>query len=297
MKRILVIGATGLIGRPVAMQLKKDGYQVRVLAREIDKAHLLFDDSFEFVQGDVLMPETISKALENCDGVHISLKGGPTPQSYDQIEHQGTAIVANLSQKAGIDQLTFLSGASTSKENSWFYVPKAKYDAEKAIQESGVDFTIFRASWFMESIPLFIKGSKIIKFGKQISPVHWIAAADFAEMVSKSFSKSEAKNKILYIYGSEKVPLSEAFQTYCATVRPDLQISTMPIWFMKIIAAVSRNAELKDVANLMDYYEEISENADPSETLELFGKPRITLNDWCESQKKAHKEKMSAFTV
>ena len=286
MKRILVIGATGMLGKPVAMQLQKDGYQVRVLARDINKAQVLFKDTFEFVQGDVLRPETISKALENCDGVHISLKGGPTPESYDHIEQKGIATVANLAQKAGIDHLTFLSGASTSKVNSWFYVPKAKYDAENAIQESGVDFTIFRASWFMESIPLFIKDSKIIKFGKQLSPVHWIAAKEYASIVTKSFSISEAKNKILYVYGSENIPLSEAFQVYCTIVRPDLQISTMPIWFMKIIATVSRNAELKDVANLMHYYEKITEDADPSETFELFGKPQITLNEWCQSQKK-----------
>jgi hypothetical protein len=68
-------------------------------------------------------------------------------------------------------------------------------------------------------------------------------------------------------------------------VRPDLQISTMPIWFMKIIAKVSRNEELKDIANLMDYYEKITEDADPSETFDLFGKPQITLNEWCQSQK------------
>lgn len=282
-----------MLGKSVAMQLQKDGYQVRVFARDINKAQVLFDDSFEFVQGDVLRPETISEALENCDGVHISLKGGPTPESYDHIEHKGTAAVANLAQKAGIDQLTFLSGASTSKVNSWFYVPKAKYDAENAIKESGVDFTIFRASWFMESIPLFIKGNKIIKLGKQLSPVHWIAAKEYAGIVSKSFSKSEAKNKILYIYGSESIPLSAAFQTYCTIVRPDLHISTMPIWLMKIIATLSQNAELKDAANLMDYYEKITEDADPSETFELFGKPQITLNKWCKSQKEVSMGKVT----
>jgi uncharacterized protein YbjT (DUF2867 family) len=285
MKRILVIGATGMLGKPVAMQLRKDGCRVRVLARDIKKAQSHFDDTFEFVQGDVQKSETISKAIENCDGIHISLKGGPTPESYDRIEHKGTATVAKIAKEAGIDQLTFLSGASTSKENSWFYIPRAKYDAENAIHESGIDFTIFRASWFMESIPLFIKGNKIIKFGKQLSPVHWIAVSEYANMVSKSFSKDEAKNKILYVYGPESIPLTRAFQTYCKCVRPDLQISTMPIWFMKIISTVSRKTELKDVTNLMAYYETITEKADPSETFELFGKPQITLNKWCQAQK------------
>ena len=42
-----------MLGKPVAMQLRRDGYKVRVLARDIKKAQSRFDDTFEFVQGDV----------------------------------------------------------------------------------------------------------------------------------------------------------------------------------------------------------------------------------------------------
>ena len=284
MERILVIGATGLIGNPVARKLQKDGYHVRVLTRDIQKAQSILGPGFEFVKGDVRQPDTIEKALADCKGVHISLKAGPTPESYDKIEHIGTATVARLAKEAGVERLTFLSGASTSLENAWFYVPKAKYDAERAIQDSGIAYTIFRASWFMESLNLFVKGNRILKIGKQKSPVHWIAAADFAEMVSKSFKTSAAKNKILFVYGPEKFTLLEGFQTYSEIVNPDLRVSTLPIWLTKMIAAVTRNAELKDVSNLMAYYEGITENSDPSETYRIFGIPPTTLNQWCKDQ-------------
>ena len=288
MERILVIGATGMIGLPVARKLQQDGYQVRILARDIHKAQSILGTNFEFMEGDVQQPETVSRALESCYGVHVSLKAGPTPESYDKIEHRGTATVARLAREAGVERLTFLSGASVAKENTWFYVTKAKYDAENTIRDSGVGYTIFRASWFMESLNLFVRGKRILKFGKQKSPVHWIAAADFADMVSKSYRTSAAENKTLYIYGTEKMTLQEGFQTYCRIVNPDLQISTMPIWFAKMIATVSRKAEMKDAANLMAYYETITENADPSETYQLFRKPPTTLIDWCMLQKKKH---------
>jgi nucleoside-diphosphate-sugar epimerase len=49
-KRILVIGATGLLGQPVAFHLKQSGFIVRLMLRNIEK---LFGDDFEFVNGDI----------------------------------------------------------------------------------------------------------------------------------------------------------------------------------------------------------------------------------------------------
>lgn len=285
MKRILIVGATGMIGQPVARKLQQDGYQLRIFTRDIDRAQSLLGKQFEYVKGDVQQPETVFKALENCEGVHVSLKGGPAPESYDRIEHKGTATVARLAKDAGIERLTYVSGASTASENNWFYVPRAKYDAEQAIRDSGIGYTIFRASWFMETLDLFVRGKRIMKFGRQKSLLHWIAAEDFADMVSKSFSTSDAKNKTLYVYGSESRTLQEGLETYCRIVNPELKISTIPIWFMKMHGSVSRNAGLKDVTRLMAYYENISESADPSETYSLFGVPTITLEDWCNYRK------------
>ncbi len=51
-KRILVLGATGLLGKPVAHHLHEAGYVVRILARDIAKAQQLFSESFELVAGD-----------------------------------------------------------------------------------------------------------------------------------------------------------------------------------------------------------------------------------------------------
>lgn len=53
-KRILLIGATGLLGEPVAYHLRRSGFIVRLLVRDIAKAAQLFGDDFEIVQGDFL---------------------------------------------------------------------------------------------------------------------------------------------------------------------------------------------------------------------------------------------------
>lgn len=282
---ILVIGATGMLGEPVARQLVANGYTVRVLTRNPDKAKEKFGKSFEIFEGDVEQPDSLDAALMGCYGVHINLNGGPTPESYDRIEHKGTAAVAFTAAKIGVERLTYLSGTSVRQENRYFYATNAKFQAESAIKDCGVPYTIFRASWFMESLPLFVRDGRASIIGKQPHPVHWAAAADYARMVSNAYQTPDAEDKTLYIYGPEAISMLDALKTYCAVAHPDLRVSSIPVWVIKLMATVTRNGALKDVANLMAYFENFSEDCDPTEANQLLGAPTTTLKQWSEEQK------------
>ena len=283
-KIILVVGATGMLGEPVARQLAADGYSVRVLTTNPAKAKQKFDKPFEIIQGDVEKPATLESALAGCYGVHINLNGGPTPESYDRIEHKGTAAVAFAAIKFGIERITYISGASVRRENRHFYGTDAKFQAEAAIQDCGLAYTIFRPSWFMESLPLFVRNGRASTIGKQPHPVHWVAAADYARMVSKAYQTPAAEDKILYVYGPQAIPILEALKTYCAIAQPDVKVSSTPVWLVKLMATITGNALLKDVANLMAYYENIVEDSDPSEANQLLGAPSTTLQQWSKAQ-------------
>ena len=52
-KRVLVIGGTGLLGSPVTRQLQEDGFQVRIMARDLEKARAQFGEDYELVAGDI----------------------------------------------------------------------------------------------------------------------------------------------------------------------------------------------------------------------------------------------------
>ncbi|MBI5236483.1 MAG: NAD(P)H-binding protein [Deltaproteobacteria bacterium] len=283
---ILVVGATGMLGEPVARQLEKDGYVVRVFARNIEKAKAKLGASFEYVRGDVEEPSSLEKAVKGCFGVHISLKGGPKAEAFDRIEHRGTVNISAVSSKLGVQRITYLSGASVSEENSWFPAAKAKLQAESAIQGSGVPYTIFRATHFMESLPLAVKGNRAFVIGRQPYPVHWLAAGDYARMVSKSFGLPAAANKRFFVYGPQSLTMMEALKKYCSIVHPKARVSTMPIWAMSLIGMVSFNPELRFIAELMGFFEKVRETGDPSEANRLLGAPTTTLDQWCSSRRK-----------
>jgi uncharacterized protein YbjT (DUF2867 family) len=282
---ILIVGATGKLGEPVARQLLKEGYTVRVLARNPEKARTKLGQAVEIVQGDVELPASLPAALEGCYGVHISLAGGPTRESYARVEFQGTANVAQAAAQQGVKRLTYLSGASVREENSWFYQIEAKFKAETALRESGVAYSIFRCSWFMESLPNLVQGKRAMLIGRQPAPLHWIAAQDFARMVAQAYRLPEAANKTFYVYGPGTILMQQALETYCALVRPDAKVSQMPIWLISILPVLSRDPRLKDVAQLMAYFEHYTEANDPTEANTLLGAPTTTLQQWCQAQR------------
>ncbi len=83
MARILVVGATGLIGAPVARRLLDDGHQVRLLVRDAGRARARLGEGFEYVEGSVTGTEAVDRAVAGMNGVHVSL-GVEDPAQLDR---------------------------------------------------------------------------------------------------------------------------------------------------------------------------------------------------------------------
>jgi uncharacterized protein YbjT (DUF2867 family) len=281
-RKILVIGGSGMLGTPVVRRLHADGNHVRVISRRPAQTKASMPDGVEVVEGDVEQEASLERALEGCDGVHVNLMGGPLPEDFDRIEHQGTARVARVAAKLGIERLTYLSGAPAVPQNAHDPGSKAKLDAGKAIQDSGARFTIFRVTWMMDSLAMFVRGKRAIMIGPQPHPLRWIAADDYAGMVSRAYELPEAEGKTLFCVGPEPYNKVEALRIYCRIVHPEVKVSVLPIGLMRVVAALSFSPQLKADIRRMAFYNTIGDDfGDPTEAQRLVGKATTTLEAWC----------------
>lgn len=277
-KTILVIGGTGMLGQPVAHSLKEAGFQVRIMTRDTEKARKKFDDSFEIITGDPLDINFLKKALDSCFGVHISLAS--------EVEQAVAEKVAQLAANSGIERITYVSGATVAEETRWYGMVNRKFLAEQAIRTSGTSYTIFCPTWFMESLPLFVRNSRASVIGKQACPYHWVAAEDFARMVSRAYRLEAAANRRFIIHGPQAIRMNEALKRYCAVFQPEIkQVSTMPIWLVKLMATLTRNPELKSVGEMMAYFDKVGEGRYLANTSDVLGTPTTTLAEWLEWRK------------
>lgn len=277
-KTILIIGATGTIGKPVAKTLNKN-FKVRLLVRNKSTASQQFGDEYEYVEGDLFDESVLKTALSGCYGVHVNLSG--------EIEQIGTELIVKHAKNVDIKHITYISGTSVCEKTSWFPLEKRKLYAEKAIVASDIPYTIFCPTWFMESLPRFVKSPKAYIFGKQPNKYHFIAAQDYAKMVLIAYQNEKAINQRFILHGKEGFYFKEALEMYCKVIHPEIKsVSTIPYLMAKIIATLKNKPEMRETAEFMSFFENTGELGNPSETYKLFGEPETTLEKWIEIQKK-----------
>jgi predicted dehydrogenase/nucleoside-diphosphate-sugar epimerase len=111
---VLVTGGTGMLGRPVAMELRNAGFRTRVLARRIP-AWSRRVPGVEYVAGDLAM-ELPAAALERIGAiVHCAAEtaGGKADQERNSIA--ATRNVLTAAQRSGVKQIVHVSSLAVLK--------------------------------------------------------------------------------------------------------------------------------------------------------------------------------------
>jgi uncharacterized protein YbjT (DUF2867 family) len=138
MNRILVIGGTGNVGRQVVDQLRGTGARFRVMARSPDATGL--PPQVEVVRGDLTVPDTLDRCLQDVDTVFLVWVAPPTAAAgaLERIASHARRIV-------------FLT-APLKTPHPFFQQPNPSRDMveriERLIEASGLEWTFLRAGMF-----------------------------------------------------------------------------------------------------------------------------------------------------
>ena len=278
--RILVLGATGTLGRPVVEGLVAAGHGVRVLARDVERARRTFGPEIEVVQGDSTDRSGLGKAMGGCHAVHVSL---PTESELAAMNH--IVELAGGDSARELARISYVSGTSVREENRWFPVVDVKMRAEEALRRSGVPHTVFCPTWVMEVLPNFVRPDRAVVIeGKNPPGLHFFAAADLGRMVARSYEDDRAVGRRLFIHGPRSITLPEAIRLFHETCFPQTRLLRLKPWQARLVARLTRNPSLGAVARLIAYFDTTEEHGDPSEANALLGAPEIDLDQWIQGQ-------------
>src|ERR1700743_774545 len=136
--KILVIGGTGKVGSLVCKELRKRGADVRAFCR---KPTTSLGQDVEIVNGDLLNPPSLQKALEGIDKVYLMNDGAAE-------EFPQGIIAYDLVRQMKIKHIAYQSVFRAERFND---VPHlhAKLAIENAIRAFDVPFTFLRPNYFM----------------------------------------------------------------------------------------------------------------------------------------------------
>jgi uncharacterized protein YbjT (DUF2867 family) len=146
--KVLVAGANGQIGQYIVRMLAEEGHEVRAMIRDEDQAPGLRELGGDPVVAD--LEGEVAHTVEGCDAVIFSAGGGPGSgaEKKETIDRGGAIKLVDAAREHGARRYVMVSaiGAADPEAGSEAMQPYlfAKAQADQALQESGLDYTIVR---------------------------------------------------------------------------------------------------------------------------------------------------------
>lgn len=183
MKKVLVAGATGQLGRYVCRESKRRGYWVRALVRDEKKLGDVRDAVDDVFVGDLTRPETLKGA---CEGVQVVFSAAASPLTLNFAEgratHQRVDYLGNKNLLAeavavGVEKFVYVSVFGAEDHRGLAYVD-AHEELVGELKECGLKYAVVRPTGFFSAMAEILKMAgrgpvlSIGRGGSRTNPIH-----------------------------------------------------------------------------------------------------------------------------
>ncbi len=188
---LLITGGTGTLGRPTVEALQADGLDPRILSRRPGPTHAVAD-----LQSGAGLPEALG-------GVETVLHLATNRRS----DARATQHLVQAAHAAGVQHLVYVSIVGVDRIPLGYY--RAKLACEQIIAESGVGFTIVRATQFHEFVADFLRPQRRLPRVVTIDvPVQPISTTVVAERLVELARAEPQHGFVDDLGGPETLPLA-----------------------------------------------------------------------------------------
>ncbi|MDY6893605.1 MAG: SDR family oxidoreductase [Chloroflexota bacterium] len=258
MKRVLIAGSTGYLGKFVVREFKERGYRVRALARNPGKLteigpHLepaVKDLTDEVFVGEITKPETLQGLCSDIDIVFSSI--GITRQkdklTFRDVDYQGNK---NLLGEAVTGQVKKFIYVSVFNAHMYEHVEivKAHEDFVRDLRDSGLNYTVIRPTGYFSDMTEFLqmaKSGRVYLIGRgetRINPIH---GADLARVCVDAATTDELE---VPVGGPVAYSQREIAELAFSVLGKKPRMTSLPPWTVHLAIKLVRpfNRQLSDL--------------------------------------------------
>jgi NADH dehydrogenase len=241
---ILLVGATGRLGKAVAERLLQQDIPFRAAARTVAKAQWLAERGVEVLPMDLGSGTGVPQALAGITRVLSCVHGllGRSRHSIERIDVAGTARLIDASAEAGVERFVYLSALGASLDHpSEFWRAKAR--TEQHLKASGLAYVILRPSAFMDLYAhdligaAVIRGRTVFVLGGGNTRRNMIAVADVADAALKALLDEDLAGRTIELGSPGNYSEREVAAIYAAASGNTSKVRSVPPSLLKPMAA------------------------------------------------------------
>jgi uncharacterized protein YbjT (DUF2867 family) len=215
-ERILVTGATAPVGRELVRLLAESGAEVKAGTRHPERAAGLFDPTVEVVELDYALPATFDGAVEWADRLFLQ------PPAFDPDAYQTLAPLLDWAVQAGTGHVVALSAMGMEVRED---LPLRRL--ERHVESLGVDYTILRPNFYMQTFGEGFLGDRIRRTGSFRMPVEdalvsLVDGRDVAAVAAVALTGSEHMGEAYTLTGPEALTHADIAGVISAAAERDV---------------------------------------------------------------------------
>ena len=249
MKKILLFGSTGHLGKKIAQELTGNRYEVTAVVRNETKKAEMAALVQHCVVADVLKPRSISHICDGFDVVVSALGKSVSPYdrskpSFRQVDLEANSLILEEAIKSGVKKFVYISAFHAERYPYLEYFRVHHLFSEK-LKSSGLDYAIIKPpalfSAFLDLIPMAKKGL-VITMGKGDKKTNPIYEGDVARICVAAIHQPYVT---IEVGGKEILSRHQINVIIQQQVAPAKKVRKVPmeviLFFLPVIKLFSRN--------------------------------------------------------
>ena len=232
--RVLVTGGTGRLGRALVPLLSGAGHDVRILSRVHRTGPGLLQSC---IVGDLTTGVGLSEAVADID---VIVHAASNSRNAGAVDVEGTQRLIDVARTAGVKHLLYVSIVGVDRIPFAYY--QRKLAVERMIAESGVPFSILRATQFHSFVAFLLSEAAKYPFMMPIPSgfvVQSVAVEEVAARLCRAIDDGPC-GRLRDFGGPEVLPVEEVAEAWIQQPHLYVALRAIPIYLPGKIAEAFR---------------------------------------------------------
>ena len=232
--RVLVTGGTGRLGRALVPLLSGAGHDVRILSRVHRTGPGLHQSC---IVGDLTTGVGLSEAVADID---VIVHAASNSRNAGAVDVEGTQRLIDVARTAGVKHLLYVSIVGVDRIPYAYY--QRKLAVERMIAESGVPFSILRATQFHSFVAFLLSEAAKYPFMMPIPSgfvVQSVAVEEVAARLCRAIDDGPC-GRLRDFGGPEVLPVEEVAEAWIQQPHLYVALRAIPIYLPGKIAEAFR---------------------------------------------------------